>query len=51
VVDSKVFRSSMRADLDEAALRAARMSTYRPEVFRCVPMGGAYPFRVEFGGN
>jgi hypothetical protein len=48
VLSAMVFRSSGRTDLDWAALGASRSSTYRPEVFRCVPIAGSYTFRADF---
>ena len=37
--------------LDEAAKRAARASTYSPEVVNCVKTAGSYLFRVDFTGQ
>ena len=34
--------------LNNSALKAARGSTYQPEIFRCAPAPGAYTFTVEF---
>jgi hypothetical protein len=34
--------------LDQAALRAARASTYRAEIRDCVSVGGSYLFAVDF---
>jgi TonB family protein len=38
------------AVLDEAALDAARHSTYAPEIVDCKAQSGSYLFRVEFDG-
>jgi TonB family protein len=48
VLSAEVLRSSGSPQLDEATLRAARASRYTPELFRCVPAGGAYIFRAQF---
>ncbi len=42
--------SSPDVSLDEAALDAARRSTYAPEVVDCKAQSGSYLFRVEFDG-
>jgi hypothetical protein len=36
--------------LDDAALDAARRSTYAPEIVDCKTQSGSYLFRVEFDG-
>jgi TonB family protein len=36
--------------LDEAALDAARRTTYAPEIVDCKAQSGSYLFRVEFDG-
>jgi TonB family protein len=42
--------SSPDVSLDEAALDAARRSTYAPEIVDCKAQSGSYLFRVEFDG-
>jgi TonB family protein len=43
-----VFKSSGNQSLDLAGLQAAAASKYRPEYFRCKPIGGRYLFVVDF---
>ncbi len=45
---ASIYRSTGDMMLDRAALRAARMSTYSPEVRDCTPVGGTYLFTVDF---
>jgi len=45
---TEIFRSTGIFALDRAALSAARMTTYRPEIRDCVPIGGSYLFTVTF---
>ena len=40
--------SSASPLLNEAALKAARGSTYQPAIFRCAPAAGMYTFTAEF---
>jgi TonB family protein len=48
VVAASVYKSSGEQELDEAALLAARSSTYSPEVVDCQAVRGIYLFRAEF---
>lgn len=48
VTSVAVLRSAGFAPLDDAALRAARQSTYAPEVRDCRPVAGDYVFRADF---
>ncbi|MFN2529003.1 MAG: energy transducer TonB [Candidatus Baltobacteraceae bacterium] len=48
VIGSSVVQSSGNADLDRAALVAARQSTYSPKIVNCSPVTGTYMFRVNF---
>jgi TonB family protein len=48
VSDVRVSQSSGNAAIDQAALRAARASSYRPRLVNCVPSAGTYIFRAEF---
>lgn len=48
VTSVAVLRSAGFAPLDNAALRAARQSTYAPEVRDCRPVAGDYVFRADF---
>ena len=43
-----IFSSTGDARLDNAALRAARESTYHAEIRDCVAIGGSYLFTVDF---
>ncbi|MGA7747283.1 MAG: energy transducer TonB [Candidatus Aquilonibacter sp.] len=47
-VGAKVGRSSGFADFDEATMRAALASTYKPAIVNCAPASGTYPFRAQF---
>lgn len=48
VTSVAVLRSAGFVPLDDAALRAARQSTYAPEVRDCRPVAGDYVFRADF---
>ena len=48
VSEASVSQSSGNAAIDQAALRAARQSSYRPRLVNCVPSPGTYLFRAEF---
>ena len=50
VRSTSVYRSSGYEDLDQAALAAAKASTYAPEVVNCFPVDGSYLFRADFRG-
>jgi len=48
VISTSIYKSSGNAELDQAALVAARESTYSPEIEDCQPVGGTYLFRANF---
>jgi TonB family protein len=48
VLAASIYTSTGSADLDRAALRAARASTYAPKLVNCRPVTGTYIFRAEF---
>lgn len=48
VVKATIYRSAGNMLLDQAALRAARSSTYRAETKDCALVGGSYLFTVDF---
>ncbi len=48
VVHATIYRSAGNMLLDQAALRAARSSTYRAETKDCALVGGSYLFTVDF---
>lgn len=48
VADASVYRSAHNRFLDQAAVEAARASTYAPEEVQCVPVGGVDLFRADF---
>jgi TonB family protein len=48
LVDAKVYKSSNNMAIDQAALRAARQSSYAPKLVNCSPTTGDYIFRAEF---
>jgi TonB family protein len=48
VVGVSVYKSSSNMAIDQAALQAARQSTYSPALKNCHPTGGDYLFRADF---
>ena len=48
VSHASVAQGSGNAAIDQAALRAARESSYKPRLENCVPSAGTYIFRAEF---
>jgi protein TonB len=48
VTNAVVHKSSGNAQLDAAAVRAARSSSYRSEIDNCQPVGGDYLFVATF---
>ena len=44
----RIYKSSGNAALDQAALTAARLSTYRPGFAACIPVPGQFLFRAVF---
>jgi protein TonB len=48
LIDAKVYKSSSNMAIDQAALRAARQSTYSPKLVDCQPATGNYLFRADF---
>jgi TonB family protein len=48
VTGVSIYRSSGSLELDQAAMAAARESTYAPETRDCQPVAGSYLFKVEF---
>ena len=51
VVTVDLAKSAGLPALDEAAKRAARASTYSPEIVNCVKTAGSYLFQVDFTGQ
>src|SRR5579872_2570965 len=51
LVDAKISQSAGNMALDQAALAAARQSTYAPKIVDCQPTTGSYYFRVTFDPN
>jgi TonB family protein len=43
-----VYKSSNNMSIDQAALRAARQSTYSPKLVDCQPTNGSYIFKADF---
>jgi protein TonB len=43
-----IYRSSGSTYLDQAAIHAAQQSQYRPQLFRCEPVAGAFLFKANF---
>ena len=48
LVGAKIYKSSSNMAIDQAALRAARESTYSPKLIDCAPSQGDYLFRADF---
>jgi TonB family protein len=48
LVSASVYKSSNNMSIDQAALRAARQSTYSPKLINCSPTTGNYLFRADF---
>lgn len=51
LMDAKIAQSSNNMAIDQAALSAARSSTYAPKIVNCQPVVGTYLFRVTFDPN
>jgi protein TonB len=51
LIDAKVTQSAGNMSLDNAALAAARQSTYAPKIVNCQPTTGSYYFKVTFDPN
>jgi TonB family protein len=51
VLSATIAKSTGNAALDQAALLAAKQSTYKPEIKDCVPVAGAYLYRVDFANQ
>lgn len=51
VVSASVYKSSGSSLLDQAAVQAAKASSYAPEIDNCEKVAGDYIFRAEFEGN
>ena len=48
ILGVSVYRSAGSLELDQAAMQAARQSTYSPEMRDCQAVPGSYLFKVEF---
>ncbi len=48
LVSASVYKSANNMAIDQAALRAARQSTYSPKLVNCSPTTGDYLFRADF---
>lgn len=51
LVNAAISQSAGNMALDQAALSAARQSTYAPKIVNCQPIQGDYLFRVTFDPN
>ena len=51
VTSTSIYKSAGNAQLDKAALSAARASTYSPEIEDCQATAGTYLFRADFTGQ
>ncbi|HEY6325595.1 MAG TPA: energy transducer TonB [Candidatus Cybelea sp.] len=48
LITASVYKSSSNMAIDQAALRAARQSSYSPKLINCQPTTGNYLFRADF---
>lgn len=48
VLDASVLQSSSNSQIDRAAVRAARESSYSAKTENCAPVSGSYTFRANF---
>ena len=48
LIGASVYKSANNMSLDQAALRAARQSTYSPKLEDCKPVQGSYLFTADF---
>ncbi len=46
-----VVKSSGFKAVDDAVLRAARVSKYKPKMLNCQPVDGPYIFRIDYRPN
>jgi len=51
VASVSIYKSAGNAQLDQAALAAARATSYSPELVNCVKTAGSYLFRADFTGQ
>ncbi|MEO6991484.1 MAG: TonB family protein [Candidatus Baltobacteraceae bacterium] len=51
VVSTSVYKSSGNSALDQAAIAAAKQSSFAPATKDCQPVGGSYLFRADFEGQ
>jgi protein TonB len=50
-VDVAIYKSTGNSLLDQSALKAAKATTYVPEIVNCVKTAGSYLFRADFDGQ
>lgn len=48
LISASVYKSSSNMSIDQAALRAARQSSYSPKLINCQPTTGNYLFKADF---
>jgi TonB family protein len=48
LVSASIYKSANNMAIDQAALRAARESTYSPKLVDCNAVQGQYLFRADF---
>jgi periplasmic protein TonB len=51
LVNATIGQGSGNMSIDQAALSAARQSTYAPKIVNCQPVEGTYNFKVTFDPN
>ncbi len=51
VTDASIQHSTGNQLLDQAAIKAAKATSYTPDIVNCVKTGGAYYFKANFDGQ
>jgi TonB family protein len=51
VTQAKIYQSSGDSNLDDAAIDAAKRSTYSPGATNCEPSGGTFAVQFQFDGD
>jgi TonB family protein len=51
VTDAKIYHSSGNSTLDDAAIDAAKRSTYSAGITNCAPSGGTFAVQFQFEGK
>ncbi len=51
VTDASVYKSAGNAALDQAAIKAAKATSYTPDIVNCVKTPGSYLFKADFNSQ